>query len=310
MGSPLSSTFLRFARAARPAVVFCTVALGSSCSSDPPAAEAPKPPLLPGEHCDPDNRPELRLTFDPPTIVVAPGRTRPVRLVVEPDQCLPSEATFTSSNEGVAAARPRDPVFIAGSIAPLEDCYRPERTPDATTLRVEHAVHVGSLIAAGATLGWIETMPTLREAVTALEAARAGALPAVVSFVLGPDGRLLDGERLGVAAREVAALQPLAILVNCCPVDVATRALDELAEASEVAIGAYANGRGSPTKDGGWGWRGGTSDRAYAAEASTWPTHGARLVGGCCGTSPRTIAKLARRLRKAAAKTPSRSAPP
>lgn len=104
MGSPLSSTFLRFARAARPAVVFCTVALGSSCSSDPPAAEAPKPPLLPGEHCDPDNRPELRLTFDPPTIVVAPGRTRPVRLVVEPDQCLPSEATFTSSNEGVAAA--------------------------------------------------------------------------------------------------------------------------------------------------------------------------------------------------------------
>lgn len=214
------------------------------------------------------------------------------------------------AREGVAAARPRDPVFIAGSIAPLEDCYRPERTPDATTLRVEHAVHVGSLIAAGATLGWIETMPTLREAVTALEAARAGALPAVVSFVLGPDGRLLDGERLGVAAREVAALQPLAILVNCCPVDVATRALDELAEASEVAIGAYANGRGSPTKDGGWGWRGGTSDRAYAAEASTWPTHGARLVGGCCGTSPRTIAKLARRLRKAAAKTPSRSAPP
>ncbi|MCB9829869.1 MAG: homocysteine S-methyltransferase family protein [Planctomycetes bacterium] len=27
----------------------------------------------------------------------------------------------------------------------------------------------------------------------------------------------------------------------------------------------------------------------------TGAMHGARLVGGCCGTSPRTIAKLARR---------------
>ncbi|MGE0191748.1 MAG: homocysteine S-methyltransferase family protein [Planctomycetota bacterium] len=211
------------------------------------------------------------------------------------------------AREGVAAADPQAPVFVAGSIAPLEDCYRPDRTPDATTLRVEHAVHVGSLVAAGATLGWIETMPTLREAVTALEAARAGALPAVVSFVLGADGRLLDGEDLAVAAREVAAVDPLAILVNCCPVGVATRALDVLGAATGHPFGAYANGRGSPARDGGWGWQGGTSDRAYVAQAQGWPACGARLVGGCCGTSPRTIRKLARRLMTTGATPPSRS---
>ncbi len=200
------------------------------------------------------------------------------------------------AREGVALARPRSPVFVAGSIAPLEDCYRPDLTPPGDVLRIEHGVHVGSLVAAGCTLAWIETMPTRREALAALDAARAGALPAVVSFVPGPDGKLLDGDDLGAAVREAAEREPLAILVNCCPPEVATRVVGTLREATDLPVGVYANGRGRPTAEGGWSWTGGASDRTTVRAARGWLADGIRLVGGCCGTTPRTIRRLRRLL--------------
>lgn len=196
------------------------------------------------------------------------------------------------AREGVAQARPEQPVLIVGSVAPLEDCYEPSRVPDATTLRIEHGVKVGSLVAAGAPAVWIETMNTIREAVTALEAAQAGALPAAVSFVCGADGALLSGEPLAEAVRAVEPLAPMAISVNCCHVDAATRAVHTLVEATDLPVGVYANGRGSMHATRGWEMRGGTTNRGYLRAARAWLDAGARLVGGCCGTTPRTIGRL------------------
>ena len=65
---------------------------------------------MPGEICDRDNRPELKLSFDPPNVVVAPGQTRNVRLTVEPDLCDPTTARITTGNAAVAAA-PAAPSF-------------------------------------------------------------------------------------------------------------------------------------------------------------------------------------------------------
>lgn len=96
------------------ATALAALALLASCSNDgssdaPPATVAP-PTLLPGEVCDKDNRPELRLVFDPPEVVVAPGGLRPVRLTVEPDMCDPSPAAFTTGDASIAAA-PADATF-------------------------------------------------------------------------------------------------------------------------------------------------------------------------------------------------------
>ncbi len=75
-----------------------------SCSDDPAPAPLPESNLEPGELCDPDNRPELKLLFDPPTVVVAPGAVRPVRLTLEPDACVPATATLAIANAAVAGA--------------------------------------------------------------------------------------------------------------------------------------------------------------------------------------------------------------
>ena len=74
----------------------------ASCTDDPAPAGVPASLLEPGEICD--NRQELRLSMDPPEVVVAPGATRPVRLTIEPDACAPIAARFVSANTAVADA--------------------------------------------------------------------------------------------------------------------------------------------------------------------------------------------------------------
>jgi S-methylmethionine-dependent homocysteine/selenocysteine methylase len=205
------------------------------------------------------------------------------------------------AREGVGRAKPTQPVFIAGSIAPLEDCYRPDLVPDATSLRVEHAVKVGNLVAAGAPLALVETMNTVREAVTALDACAAGNLPALVSFVCGEDARLLSGETLAEAAQAVRALEPLAILVNCCPPATAEKAVRLLRDATDLPVGAYPNGGGRPDSSQGWSWKGGVGRWRWLRGMDRVLAAGARLVGGCCGTTADHIAGLARRVGRAGA---------
>ena len=40
-------------------------------------------------------------------------------------------------------------IFVLGSAAPLEDCYRPDLAPDADTCEREHAEMIGALVEAG-----------------------------------------------------------------------------------------------------------------------------------------------------------------
>ncbi len=194
---------------------------------------------------------------------------------------------------GIEEAAVGEPVLLAGSVAPVADCYEPELVPDEATLRAEHGLHIGALVAAGVDLALIETMNTIREAVTALGAARAGLLPAMVSFHCGPDGALLSGESLADAVVAVAPLAPLAILVNCCAPALATSALRALRSAWQGPVGAYANGAGCADDIEGWRLTGAADDEAYATHASAWLAEGAVILGGCCGTTPTTIARLA-----------------
>jgi hypothetical protein len=63
------------------------------------------PALLPGELCEPaTSSTPIELHFDPPRVVVAPGRARPVRMIVNPDMCAPTQATFTSASDAIALA--------------------------------------------------------------------------------------------------------------------------------------------------------------------------------------------------------------
>ncbi len=207
-----------------------------------------------------------------------------------------TEIAVQLAREAVEAARPGRPVLVAGSVGPVRECYRPHDVPEVAVLRDEHRARIEALAGSGADLALVETMNTVREAVTALEVA-TGRLPATVSFACREGGRLLSGESIAEAVRAVEPLGPLAILVNCCTLPVATEALEHLLRATDLPVGAYANGEGHPEDRQGWVFEGGASDSVYVAAAGEWLHRGARLVGGCCGTSPATIRALGELLR-------------
>ena len=185
-----------------------------------------------------------------------------------------------------AAAAPGREVFVAGSLSPLEDCYRPDLVPDDAALESEHGAQARFLAEAGVDLILCETHNSVREAVAAGRAARETGLPTVVSLVTDGEGRLLSGEPIEEAAAALAPLSLDAVGINCVP---ALRLASDLARLAAAAPGrplvAYGN-LGLPAEGPGWRFAEELSPGDYAKEAERWVALGARIVGGCCGTTP------------------------
>ena len=184
---------------------------------------------------------------------------------------------------------------VAGSIAPLEDCYRPDLSPrDA---REEHREMASALAGAGVDVMLCETFPHVGEACVAVEEAVATGVPTWAAFTPGPDADLLTPAEVGEGARRAVGLGARAVLVNCVPV---TRALDyvrALADAvgSDVPFGCYANSGYADAEVGFASLAVQDGARRYADEAARWVEAGARIAGSCCGTGPAHVAELARR---------------
>jgi homocysteine S-methyltransferase len=183
---------------------------------------------------------------------------------------------------------------VAGSIAPVEDCYSPDLVPSDDELAEEHAILARNLADAGVDLILVETQNTTREAVAAARAARATGKPLWVSFTLDDENRLLSGESLPDAVRAVLPFEPQAILVNCIPVKQVASALKGLRSATppHVAMGAYGN-VGHVDETVGWTLTNAVSPEAYAEAAREWRDLGATIIGGCCGTTPEHIRAVA-----------------
>ncbi|MEZ6065115.1 MAG: homocysteine S-methyltransferase family protein [Planctomycetaceae bacterium] len=134
------------------------------------------------------------------------------------------------------------PVWVAGSQAPLADCYSPELTDDEPTLLREHRAMAEHLASAGANLILVETQPTLREALVATRAALGTGLPVVTCLVCNRDGQLLSGERLTDAAQAIGELPVLSIGVNCIVAESVANAIRELRNAlPNLPLTVYAN---------------------------------------------------------------------
>ncbi|MGH2615891.1 MAG: homocysteine S-methyltransferase family protein [Thermomicrobiales bacterium] len=217
---------------------------------------------------------------------------------LDPDRATALDALAVRLAEEARAETGRADALIAGSIAPLEDCYLPTFATPPQIALAEHRAQAQSLAASGVDLLMVETMPTAAEAATALQAATETGLPATVGFVCatpepGDPVRLLSGETLADAVEQVSPYGPAAIFVNCAPPEVITAALRELRDVTDLPLGAYAN-VGHVDNEVGWSPAGGISGEQYADYAREWLTLGARTVGGCCGTHPTHTAALRR----------------
>ena len=183
------------------------------------------------------------------------------------------------------------PVAVAAAITTLEWCFRPDLAPAPEQAKREYKEVFQVVKDAGADLVLLETLNSIAEARAALEVAKSLGLPCWTSFVCDERGRLFTGETMAemVAAREPVGVD--AILLNCAPPGDINAGIKELLPQAHVATGAYPHiGRFDPPE---WMFTDEYPPARYAQIASTWKQMGARILGGCCGTTPDHIAALA-----------------
>lgn len=196
-----------------------------------------------------------------------------------------------------ARDRIRPDASVFGCVAPLEDCYQPELAPTADTCANEHGEMIGWLADAGVDVILLETMNNLTETAAAAQCA-AEAMPGawMASFCPksdGPPGVLLSGEPYSDLLPNITT--GMAVGVNCLSANGIldqVRLMRQLAPES-VAVAAYAN-VGRPEPDGTWTLTEADDPDAYAQYARQWIDAGATIIGGCCGTTPATIAAIAK----------------
>lgn len=200
----------------------------------------------------------------------------------------------------VTVAREAGDAFVAASVGPFGATradgseYTGAYGLDVDGLRSWHRRRLEVLAAAGADALAVETIPSLIEVeavVAELAALDHPDLPVWIS--LSASSTAFDPESLE-AALTLAASAPgvVAVGVNCCP---PASVLPALALApSGVATVVYPNsGERWDAAERRWHGHPGVPTELAAA----WVTAGARLVGGCCRTTPTHIAELAAALR-------------
>ncbi|MBX2991286.1 MAG: homocysteine S-methyltransferase family protein [Bacteroidetes bacterium] len=187
-------------------------------------------------------------------------------------------------------------ILIAGCIAPVEDCYHPELVPNENDLLAEHTELAGRLAELGVDFFLVETMTTIREAYAACKAAKATGKEVVVSFTCKKDGTLYGGEQLTDAIKAIAELQPTMFSLNCISPRYLTPLIHQLKSVignlqSPIPFAVYGNIGKPEVREGAMARD--VDEKEYARFALEWRNLGASVIGGCCGTTPEYIRRIA-----------------
>lgn len=182
-------------------------------------------------------------------------------------------------------------VLVAGCIAPLEDSYRPDLTPDTDTLSAEHNEHIENLVDAGCDMLLAETLTNIREISAVLNQLHTSGLEYIISFTPRNDKELFSGEPISEAMSIINKFSPAAVSVNCIHPFLVEHVINYIKQLTDLPLCAYAN-IGDPNYKEGDPMRKTVSPDDYYNFAKRWKAIGVRIIGGCCGTNPLYLRKL------------------
>ena len=203
------------------------------------------------------------------------------------------EVTTTAvdlAKDAVMIAAEENEVLVAGCIAPLEDSYRPDLAPDTESLNAEHYEHIKNLVDSGADFLLAETLTNIREITSVLEQMQKFELDYVISITPKNEFELLSGETLVDAINVINKYSPAAVMINCIHPLIVEPVLNTVKHLTDKPLGVYAN-IGDPNQREGEMQKTVSPDE-YLNYAKKWKQSGARIIGGCCGTTPLYVRKL------------------
>ncbi|RMD62799.1 MAG: betaine--homocysteine S-methyltransferase [Alphaproteobacteria bacterium] len=183
----------------------------------------------------------------------------------------------------------RRPVVVAGSMGPTGDLYEPLgplSIAEGTAIFAEQAT---ALAAGGVDVLWIETVSSIEELSAAVAGAGATGLPIVCTLSFDTNGCTMMGVTPARAADIVHGLspRPLAYGANCgtgaADLMVALLGLRAAARPGDVLV-AKSNCGVPEFVDGAVQYQGTPALMANYARLAF--DAGARIIGGCCGTTP------------------------
>jgi methionine synthase I (cobalamin-dependent) len=197
-------------------------------------------------------------------------------------------------------------VLVGGSIGPTGEILEPIGPLNLDAAREAFAEQAAALARGGADIMWIETMSSIEETEAAIAGARLTGLPVVATLSFDTNGRTM----MGIAPAELAGLHRKHGLAACgsncgigpseliaCMVNLAAAA-----EPSAILV-AKANCGIPQFVDGAIRFNG--TPELMAEYARMAFDAGARIIGGCCGTSPEHL-----RMMREALETHVRAAKP
>lgn len=192
------------------------------------------------------------------------------------------------------------PVVVAGSIGPTGDVFEP--LGPRTQAEAEEAFHeqAEALKEGGADVAWIETMFAENELESAVRGAMRAGLPIVATMTFDTGGRTMMGIRPSDAMRLAKKLpqRPVAFGANCGvgPAQLldSVLGLAQGAEPGDVIVSK--SNCGLPVMGDDMRVRYDGTPEVMAAYARLARDAGARLIGGCCGTTAGHVRAMAEAL--------------
>jgi 5-methyltetrahydrofolate--homocysteine methyltransferase len=187
-------------------------------------------------------------------------------------------------------------IVVAGDIGPTGELFEPLGPLSIAAGAAAFAAQARALAKGGADCIWIETMSSKDELTAAVMGAAETGLPVVCTLTFDTNGRTMMGvtpAEVALLCREQLAPRPLAYGANCgvgpaeliatlAAMAAAAGAGDVLVAKGNCGVPYYVEGKikydGTPEQ--------------MATYARLARDCGARIIGGCCGTTPAHLAAI------------------
>ena len=204
------------------------------------------------------------------------------------ERCAPAQRRSLGEEPLVAASVGPYGAYLADGSE-----YRGDYDVDEDALTAFHADRLALLAEGQPDLLACETLPCLPEARAIVCALREKKIhiPAWFSFSCRDGAHISDGTSIADCARFLAGVpEAAAVGVNCTAPQHIEDLIRAIRRETDKPVVVYPNsGEDYSVSD--KSWHGTAED--FAAGARRWRTAGARIIGGCCRTSPRDIAGIA-----------------
>ena len=197
------------------------------------------------------------------------------------------------------AASARDNVLVAGSIGPLGQLLRPYGPVTPEDAKAAFAEQTKALTEGGVDLLVIETHFAFEEATAAFKGARSVTdLPIVVSFSYDRGTRTMMGVKPADVVKKYKAMGAVLVGANCGTTLENMETIIKEYSAAEAGFPLWAKpNAGMPRLEDGQTVYDVTPER-MAEFARKYVLLGARVVGGCCGSTPEHVAAIAQAVKK------------